>query len=201
MTKIENDFRKALAETGLVQPIESKSRASSVEVLCRLMPGSETKWPAVAERLLRAGLQAGIDVHVCRRFILKDDKMVFGIHVGVTGSTAKTLPTELAVVMAELITPSQVGEDAEALLKPGRRLTKEQIRSMTKAHPQPPAEPASVKPPPPGFKPAIKVVNSGVDANGRKVSVEEFPLPHQYGHDRNMINSKGRGAVGSSGAR
>lgn len=201
MTKIENDLKQALSSTGLVQPIEAKSKSYSVEVLCRLLPGAEAKWPATAERLLRVGLQAGIDVHVCRRFVLKDDKMVFGIHIGITSKSAKSLPGEVELVLAELLVPAQVGDEAEELLKPGRRLTKEQIKAMTKAHPQPPGPPASVKPPPPGFKPAIRVVQSGVDANGRKVSVEEFPLPHQYGRDRNAPNDKGRGAVGSAGAR
>lgn len=194
--KVEVLFNNALAGTGVIQPVESSVKGSVIEVLCRLTPGQEQRWLVIAEKLLKAGEASGCLMHICRRYIIRNGKMVFGIHLSVDSKTSKAMAGVISNLVLELGTNGVNDEEkaAEELLKP-RRVSQEQVRSLTKALPQPPNLPATVRPPPPGFSPAIKLVQAGVDNNGRPTTVEEFPLPHQYSKDRNIPNAKGRGAT------
>lgn len=169
--KTEVNLQIALSTTGILQPLSMKSKGGSIEAMCRLNPGSEKSWVPLAEKLMRKCQALGVaDAHICRRYVLKDGAMVFGIHVGLSMGTAKELDTVVGKLKDDLA--GSVSEDA---VKPA-------VASVqVKAQPQP------VGPAP------IKTVSSGRDANGVLTVIQEMPLPHVYS-ELNQPNAKGRGA-------
>jgi hypothetical protein len=168
--KTEVNLQMALSSTGILQPLSTKSKGGSVEAMCRLTQGSEKSWVPLAEKLMRKCHALGVaDTHICRRYVLKDGVMVFGIHVGINVGTAKELDT----VVSQL-------KDSLAGTAP-EQVTPVVASAKTK-----------VQPPIPGPAP-IKTVSSGRDANGVLTVIQEMPLPHVYS-ELNQPNAKGRGA-------
>ena len=76
MTRTELELRGALLGTGIVQPTQSYSKGGRLEILCRPMPGQDKAIMAMLKVLLNAGEQHGIIVHACKRFVMKDGRVV-----------------------------------------------------------------------------------------------------------------------------
>lgn len=102
LAKLELDLRSSLMETGLVQPVKAFSKNGHIEVLCRQVPGQEKMWLLVVANLLLAGEEEKVNIHICRRYVLKDRKMVFGWHIEINAKSLKVLTKDLAIVRAEL---------------------------------------------------------------------------------------------------
>jgi hypothetical protein len=123
-TKAELELKTALLGTGMVQPIQSKSRGGHIEVLCRQIPGQDKTWLAAVAGLLACESEE-LQVHVCRRYVLKAGKMVFGWHVQLDAKTAKALHVgvdavvvELANHQPELTAPPEVATRIPAVASP-----------------------------------------------------------------------------------
>lgn len=198
--KLEFELKSALLSTGLLQPISSEATSKSVSVMCRGVPGQDRAWLRTMESLL---VLNGIPfLHVCKRFVAKDGKMVFGWHISVDVKSAKTLKSSvgwlcnfLSTVKPELVTTEQ--ETAVEVRQPAGPSPSNEYLKMAKGMPPPraPGPPGlSHQPPPPEeFKFTKKVVSKKTDEKGRVTITEEMPLPHVY-QELNKPNEKGGGA-------
>lgn len=199
--KTELALQSALMSTGLVQPVETKGRGGRVEILCRQVPGQERPWLRVVEGLL-AALPSG-ELHICRRYVLKEGKLAFGWHLGFEMPTAKALQNaaELAVAVLARAKPeltSVVEDEAQAVVVPPQR-----SRAMAPGQHPPraapvaraPGAPARLEMPPPGRTEGIRVVRRAVDEEtGSTIIEEEMPLPHVYRDLNKPRHKDGRGA-------
>jgi hypothetical protein len=86
--KAELDLREILLTTGLVQPIKVEGRGGRLSALCREVPGQAQAWLKVVETLLRESAGTDMSFHMCRQYVWKDGRMVFGWHVGVEAKSA-----------------------------------------------------------------------------------------------------------------
>ena len=197
MTKHEMNLRSALLTTGLVQPVESKSKGGYLEVLCRQIPGQEKPWLRIVEDLLKTC--DDLDTHVCRRYLMKNGSMVFGWHIAISvkkaselGAAMERISTVLASA-APVLNPTYAVTPAVPQVQQHRRpLAPGQHPQQQNAPPRPPGEPGMYQEPPPGFVPQMTVIRRGKDQKG-EVLIREMPLPHIY-HDLNEPNAKGKGA-------
>lgn len=204
-------LQSALMGTGMVQPVSEKMKGGYLEVLCRQVPGQEKPWLRVVEMLLTYGegyAAAGVNLHVCRRYLMKNGMMVFGWHIAIECKNAKILGTAVDSLVAEVLeeakasleesaqeetpvarsAPQAAQAASRAPLSPGRHPPPQN------APPRPPSSPGNViGTPPPGFRPQIRVVQNTRDQNGKVTIVEEMQLPHVYS-EMNVPNEKGRGA-------
>lgn len=113
--KAELDLREILLTTGLVQPIKVEGRGGRLSALCREVPGQAQAWLKVVERILREASGSEMVFHLCRQYVWKDGRMVFGWHVGVE-STAATLSGHLTWLRELLrdVEPELTPEEAPA---------------------------------------------------------------------------------------
>jgi hypothetical protein len=226
--KTELEFKSALLSTALVQPIDSRSRGKTMEILCRQIGGQEKPWLAIVRMLLQQAHNEGFELHVCRRYVLKDGDLAFGWNLGIEAPNVKKLATAvdslnkvLATAKPVLTSPSrgtggavQSFQDVEP--PPPQRFSQQPPRRMfgsakkpvippqrnKKAmfnHSRPPNQEAPIDEAPEGFMPTITTVSSGMDQEtGKQTLIREMPLPHVY-RDLNRPNAKGKGAKLTAG--
>jgi hypothetical protein len=209
---LELELKSALLGTGLVQPVSSEARRAgakwfSLEVLCRQTPGQEAPWLGVVDQVLSLTEAAPLSLHICRRYLRKNNRMVFGWHIGLSGSLTEVEAAVQAVVPVLVAARPELDGAAPAPARPparagGREAPEEgdgpedapeagpARRSQPLAPgrhppakdvtPRPPGPPASGVTPPEGFIPRIRVVKNEVGADGKLRIIEEMPLPHVY---------------------
>lgn len=182
-TKAELSLKSALLSTGLVQPVESTGKGGQVSVLCRQVPGQDKPWLQVARELLITAGEASCELHLCRRYLVKDGQMVFGWHISFSTKgtkAAEELVAKLEPVLAKA-RPSLASADVE------ERPAQTPARHTTEA---PPVES--------GHRDGVRLVSQTRDAKGRLKIVQEIPLPHVH-RDLNVPQpGKRKGAYGSS---
>lgn len=193
----EEQLSEIVYDTGVLLPVSASSKTTKVEVLCRIAQGMEKEWPKAAEALLTSMEGAGVSPHVCKRYLMKNGSMVYGIHVSVEAASAKQLKGALSSLVGTI---SPVVEQAakpapapQAGAKSVMPMSYAEYRKFTSASPRPPSDPARLDPIPKGFVYKTKTIASGVNEGGKTTVIEEIPLPHVH-HDMNVPNSKGKGA-------
>jgi hypothetical protein len=226
LPSLELELKSALLGTGLVQPVESVirggGRRAEIEVLSRQTPGSEAVWLRVVDRMLAVQETLPVSIHVCRRYVRKNGKLVFGWNIGVSGSMAEIEASVRAIlpllleVRPELEVPigatsvrtllgqAPVADESEeasgSAQEPAPRthsqpLAPGQHPPPREALPRPPGAAASGVTPPQGFTPTIRVVRNEVDEKGQIRIEEEMPLPHVYRQmNRPLFEGSTRGA-------
>lgn len=187
-SRIETEFLKALTLTGLVHPLDVRSRGGRIQILCKQVPGQEASWLKIVNDLLNwAEASAPPDSFlIARRYLLKEGKMVFGWHIELTTKNSKSLEEVLSSAL-------QVLSSAKPSLT-GLVESRKTVRSESPKEDLPPI-PQNASP---SYqdKEAIRRVKFApyVDENGQdSLEVMEYPLPHTYG-DTLIPNSKGKGA-------
>jgi hypothetical protein len=208
-THEELNLRSALLGTGLVQPVDSaltrSGKRSSLEVLCRQIPGQEAPWLKIVDGLLEAFESAKVSLHLCRRYLRKNGRMAFGWHLELSGSMSEIKSgvrdaiEVLALARPTLDTPMarpRAARPAAAVREPdlGEEAPGEDLGPV-----RAPGPPAKVQAPPPGFVPRLRVTRNDVDEEtGRPFVVEEMALPHVY-REMNKPTEGGRGATKTAG--
>ena len=99
------DLKSALLGTGLIQPITSKVAKGKLEVLGRQVPGQQAAWLKVVETLVTSVKSPWL--HVCRRYLEKDGRMVFGWHLGVDAPNQKVLTQVVREVFETVLAKSK----------------------------------------------------------------------------------------------
>jgi hypothetical protein len=211
MKALEN-LAKALTDSGYVEALDSGSFDRGHYVLCRQVPGQEQAWLGVIESILQE--TESLDVHICRRYLLKDGRMVYGWHLSYTPTKgksfiafAKMITHVLAVSQA---TPARVRPTNKPAGKPvGKKpkvykgllaRTSKAARKLGLS-----ARPANTEqsgfgkiPPPPDLKIGLRVIQQ-MDEDGSRRTVTEMPLPHVHS-ELNIPTPGGRGAAASGKA-
>lgn len=201
MGKPMEDLRDAIASTGAIVPLQVETKGGGVggSLMCRPVPGQESRWLSVMKEMLSvsAPLQ-GVNLHVGKRYILKNGQMVFGWYVGLSCTKAAQL-RQAVTALAEAI--ANLPESDPEPVPP-------------RAPPPPPPRPgpprSTASPRAPDYEPPRPVPNvdvrlrtvmdttrPGADGKPVRMSIQEIPLPHIYG-ELNKENSKGRGAIGGA---
>jgi hypothetical protein len=183
-TKAELELKSALLSTGLVQPVESNGHGGSVSVVCRQVPGQDKPWLQLVAEMLAAteGIPEGSDLHICRRYFVRDGKLVFGWHISFAMGKAKAAEA----VVEEL---KKVLSKARPVLT---AVEPEEPRGAVPVRPRAPARPAQPEAP---SNAGVRRVENRVDEKRRLWQVDEMPLPH-VNRDLNTPTRKGRGARG-----
>lgn len=217
---LELQLKSALLGTGLVQPVESGldrwRGGGEVEVLCRQVPGQEAPWMRVVDQVLALTEAAPMSLHLCRRYLRKNGRMVFGWHVAMSGKMSE-LKSVVEAVVSVLVearpqldaaaparrarqaqpAPHQDDEEPEEAREDPNRFTPPHTPGQrpppTAPVPRAPGPPANGVHPPAGFVPSIRVVKNEVDEEGNRHIEEIMPLPHVY-HEMNKPTAGGRGA-------
>jgi hypothetical protein len=210
--KAKLEFQSALIGTGLVQPVDFTATKKTVSVICRQVPGQERPWLKIVEGLLHAmgGIPVG-EFHVCRRYVLKEGRMVFGWHLGIEVPDAHALVAAIGAAVAVLAqakpslappAPEPYEEAPEpAAPRPGRALAPGQ-HPVRVPQPRQPGPPAQLGERPPGRVEGIRVVSRTVDEDTGKVIIEEeMPLPHVYRDLNKPAHKDGRGARTYAGGK
>lgn len=216
--KAEMTLKSALLSTGLVQPVDSKVRKGRVEVLCRQVPGQEKSWLNVVEKILTASEEASQDVHLCRRYVLRDGQMLFGWHIQVDAEKVKDLMAAVEVVVQVLASakpsldvapkepPRPPTVPRQNVQQPRRPLAPGQHPPKAPAHPRAPSGgPGTAHEAPAGFSFEKRTVLKKREENGMEMIVEEMPLPHIHSElnvpSRPRIDPKtGKSVGGGRGA-
>jgi hypothetical protein len=224
--KAELELRELLLMTGCLQPMRVDAKGGHLSALCRELKGRAAQWLQRVDHLLRLGEEHDIPLHLCRKYVLKDGKMVFGWHVGIEAKNAGDLLRCLSLIRAEFEKGEMEGtplaesldqsppEEASVAAPASKQFSDkekadraENYRKHTQGVPRM-AENIQADPvPPPGYEFSLRVVEAG-SARNRKgqmepVEVIEFPLPHVFGNDMNVSEKvpgspigRGRGASG-----
>lgn len=211
MSKALEGLREALYGTGLVQPIDSKGRGGSVSCLCRQIPGQEANWLKVVDQLLTVSDQKSIDLHICRRYVRREGRMVFGWFLGVETKNAKDV-VEAVGFLVEVLKQAKpsLAPIPEQPVRPYQsqyrdRTTDAEKQALelgkhgTKAPPRAPEYVGPDPQPPQNVVPRLTVISRGVDKKGRTVDEVEMPLPHVYSDLNAPKHKDGKGAKGISG--
>ena len=171
------ELQYALMSTALVQPVDVKARGGRVEVLCRLVPGQEKPWLSVMDKILAIPLPG--ETHLCRRYMRKDGRMVFGYCLILDMGPARLLKSAVEKVI-------EVLKEAKPVLAP------------VDERPAPVADRTSspvVVRQEPQQKVEIRVVKREVDEEGNEIIEEVMPLPHVRGEMNRPSRKGGRGAT------
>jgi hypothetical protein len=219
-TKAELELREVLLTTGLVQPLSTTGAKNRVSALCRQVPGQEKPWLEVVANILKDSVDdPEIHLHVCRQYIWKDERMVFGWHLSLDGKGTKDIERQLlwlreAVKGVEpvfgappapraapeprdvppAVIPAELLED----INKDQEVRLARVQSHTTASPRAPDKSVPDPVAPGAFSPSIRVVKTGTARDSKNRTIQtvetEFPLPHVYVRDMNAPNEKGKGA-------
>jgi hypothetical protein len=222
--KTELVFQSALLSTSLVQPVNAKSRGKTLEVLCRQMPGQERPWLALVQEMLVVADAMSFNLHVCRRYVLKDGELAYGWNLGVDAPNPKKLAEAVDCLVKVLAKAKPVLQSA-ATQEPHRFVPRPTLvpdrpkfgqkqqaapqnntarlphnrgpnrgKVTGRPTPRPPGEEAPIDEAPPGFSPRITTIKEEIDSDGRKTVIQEMPLPHVYREMNVPSKPGGRGA-------
>lgn len=221
--EVEFSFKSALMSTGLVQPVESTSKGGKLSALCRQVPGQEAGWLQVLPRLLKASEEFGFDLHLCRKYVLRNGRLVYGWYIGVESKNTKSL-MDAVINLNEILSKAKPILNKPAHLAPGKHPTQKSKDPLAAGYqPGPdfkPPKPKKVAPgrpqyetdnyrkkipyAPPGTEsttdnPVLVVASRKQikDRKGRPMVEEviEVPLPHIYTEDMNKPNERGGGVL------
>lgn len=200
--KAELELREILLTTGLVQPISTTGAKNKVSALCRQLPGQEKPWLQVVSNVLKASFgDDELHFHVCRQYVWRDERMVFGWHIAIEGKGVKDLDRQLdwlrdavrgvqpvfdappaprAVPEPQDVPPPPqaahvVTQDLLAAADDVYRdaeVRQARVASHTTASPRAPDRPAQDPSPPPGFTPSIRVVKTGVARDSKNRTIQ-----------------------------
>lgn len=99
--EIELQLKSALINTGLVQPVDStvtkRRGGADLEILCRQALDGAPPWLRLVDQILALQEAAPMSIHVCRRYLRKNGQLVFGWHLGLSGSMSELAATAEAV--------------------------------------------------------------------------------------------------------
>lgn len=209
MSKSETELRNALLATGVVQPHQSYVKGGRLEVLCRHVAGQDRQLMTMVEALLKSAAETEVVVHVCKRFVIKEGRLVFGWNFAVEAKSSKEL---LAAVgkLKEALEPIQqmappsrpvYRTDAQAMESMGltkRRKPNQRANGITVD-----AEAGRMgRLAPAGSRTAYRLgklaghrisLVEKKDEGGIPTLTFEMPLPHVT-RELNVPNEKGRGA-------
>ena len=81
----------ALNSLQFVETVNADFGNAHVQLLCRVQRGAEVKWAQVVEGILLAaesvhGQEKYWVTHICRLYFLREGKMLYGWHVGITSN-------------------------------------------------------------------------------------------------------------------
>lgn len=208
---LELELKSALLSTGLIQPVSSKTSKGRIEVLSRIVPGQDKGWLEAVTQLLEMAEATGTDLHVCRRYLMKDGKLVFGWHLSIDSPRAgmqeavEKITKVLALVVPSLNSPTPQPEvptprpPFQRPAAPGQHPSK---LAVSRA----PTGEANVDPEPQGYEFKETVVVDKVDEDGKRHIETVVPLPHVH-KDHNVPSkpvyneSLGKFVGGGKGAR
>jgi hypothetical protein len=184
-TKAEFELKSALISTGLVLPVGSSSKGGYVEILSKQVPGQEKAWLQVVRDLLSAAKELSVDLHICRRYLMPDNQMVYGWHFSLSAKGAKAAEALVAQLNDKVFSKAKPAlTPATDEERPGRRQA------------APDSGPRNAAPDIRGsHEGGVQTVAQGRDSRGRPWVIDEIPLPHTR-RDLNIPNRKGRGASG-----
>lgn len=83
---MKNDLSEVFNNTGMVTVFSTDFKRGTQSYVLRQNAGHDAKWLVLIEKLLNVGEAQKLNLHICRRYLLKNGKMVFGWHVGITGN-------------------------------------------------------------------------------------------------------------------
>lgn len=177
-----------ISASGLLQVIKSDVKKASANYLCRIVPGRDREWLTLMEKLLTALEGTDCEAHFCRKYLLKDGRMVYAWHLGFKGKLG---------IAEQLFAGKLVPESSQGLKqrKKGQGLIRPAKAILSKLTPRRPDDNGSDPVIPSGVKIGLIIVEKKQAANGTMSTVEEMPLPHVY-KDLNVPNKKQRGATG-----
>lgn len=202
-TKHEMRLRQMLMDTGLLQPLSSQTKKGTISVMCRSMKGTEPEWLAMVSEALTLAAEHKIDLHIGRKYVMKNGSLAFGWYIGVTAQNAKALDTAI-LQLAKVFTEGDDEPEVKASLakKPKKGPPPQQYKSPYKTDKQvrkevgidPSDEEAGYigvtreKPmnwgadgPGPHLDRVATGKAMGRDGKPMKTEVIEMPLPHMRG--------------------
>jgi len=200
MGKPMEDLRDAIAATGTIVPLQVDTKGGGVggSLMCRPVPGQESRWLSVMkEMLLAASPIQGVNLHVGKRYVLKNGQMVFGWYVGLACSKAAQLREAVNAISSAIDNlPEVEAQPAPARAppppKPGPVRTSASPRAPDYEPPRPVPVNVDVR-----LRTVMDTTRPGADGKPVRMSIQEIPLPHIYG-ELNKENSKGRGVIGGA---
>jgi hypothetical protein len=219
--ELELDIRSVLLSTGHVEPLKIEVNGNKVEILCREIPDRGKMWLKDVWGLLHESAPTEIDLHLCKRYLLKNGSMVFGWHIGIESKNARNLKKDIDWFCAAMkrvlagqttmvpTTTTVVSQPSPSPTKPAGTVIdpnfaddmdvrREAATARTTASPRTPEY--APDPPVAATKPKMTMVEDGTmtDSSGKtmRVQVVEMPLPFVYTNDMNKPNEKGGGAKG-----
>lgn len=196
MSKALETLREALYGTTVIQPISSESKGGSLGIHCRQVVGQEKAWVKLADELLLVAESHSLSIHVCRRYVRKDARMLFCWFIGIEAKSAKAL-----VEAVDLLVPvlARGPEFSRALA----RAEPTPVKTPVSTYPEPPPKAVIIKAAaqrefqvgddpvvPAGFKPTLRNIGGGM---------QEMPLPHTFRDFNKPKPGSTRGAYGGSG--
>jgi hypothetical protein len=131
--KAELDLREALLTTGLIVPVKVESQGGRLSALCREVPQQAAKWMEVMNNILSRSVGTDLSFHLCRQYVWKDERMVFGWHVGIEAKGVKDLQRHvdfLKEVLGEAtpeLVPAEVKPSTSVVGQPAAQESEEDI--------------------------------------------------------------------------
>jgi hypothetical protein len=170
--KASLELKSALLMTGLVQPVSSETEVRKISVLCRQVPGQESAWLKVVHKLLEKAEETSIDLLVCRRYLLKDGRMVFGWYLEIHGKKAAAISaaTSVLIEVLEGAKPSLVSTPEVPQARPV--VSTPVVQESPKTPPKKEESRGSM---------SVNVIHRKVNPQtGQITEITEMPLPHVY---------------------
>lgn len=211
-SKAEFELKSALLGTGVVSPVSAVSKGGNLEVLCRQVPLREKAVIQMLTEVLTTAEKEAINLHVCKRFILKDGKLAFGWNFALDCKSAKAALVAVEVISKRLVEIQPDLVVAEQALLPEPEPAPAPVRPATQSTP----DAATLRRRGIAVHTEAGIIGNvterrgslqrGVATEGRLTitqqdsggTVFEMPLPHVR-REMNVPNERGRGAVGSNG--
>lgn len=161
--------------TGMLQTVDVSGSKSEIAILSRQVPGQEKAWLDVLTKLLKSRASSLVDLLICRKYLIKNNRLVFGWYIslrGINTASVQEACTELKAVLAKARPSLEDTKPSTPQVNVPRVLAQ---------------EPASAHG-------GLRVISRSRDARGNVVTEEEFPIPHVYGM-MNIPNEKGKGVL------
>lgn len=177
-----------IASMGMLQIVKAEVKKTSANYLCRIIPGKERTWLDLMGSLLQVFEKSDCEIHLCRKYVLKNGKMVYAWNIGFKGN----MNTAESIFASNLVPESLPGgkQKKVGLAKPSKAILNGlQPRSPSPSGPDPEI--------PPGTKIAMTIIKKEKGADGSLTVIEEMPLPNVY-RDLNVPkHAFGKGAKGA----
>lgn len=101
--KIEAMVQSALFSTLLVQPVTIVSKGKNLNIVCRQLLGQEKPWLEVVAKLLKWAMTATVDIHICKRFILKEENLAYHWGIDIVFKETKTINFLVSSIIEEVL--------------------------------------------------------------------------------------------------